>query len=266
MSTSSRSQSLQRRVTPVVAILVALSVPVRAQEPVSPPAKARRDAPVVDSTTVMFEGSIVELQGAKPAGKDDPVVSVAVKRGTTIRKFVVRLTGTPAEPKTSVLRGLDELDTGKVKNALKSPGRHVIVTHMRTPLDGLDSFAATRVLLGFAELVGGTASLAELAVIDKVLGNGAVAESGKVVTVNYTGWLADGTMFDSSFLSGSPIEVRVGKGEVIKGWDLGIPGMRVGGRRRLLIPSRLGYGVRGAGNDIPSNAVLVFDIELVGVR
>ncbi len=102
--------------------------------------------------------------------------------------------------------------------------------------------------------------------IDFAPGSGAVAKAGQKVTVHYTGWLKSGAKFDSSVDRGDPFEFHLGKGQVIKGWDEGVAGMRVGGRRRLIIPSDLGYGARGAAGVIPPNAVLIFDVELLGVN
>jgi FKBP-type peptidyl-prolyl cis-trans isomerase FkpA len=97
-------------------------------------------------------------------------------------------------------------------------------------------------------------------------GDGAEAKAGKVVDVHYTGWLLDGTKFDSSRDRGKPFSFHLGGGEVIQGWDEGVAGMKVGGQRKLRIPPELGYGARGAGGVIPGNATLLFDVELVGVR
>jgi FKBP-type peptidyl-prolyl cis-trans isomerase FkpA len=94
---------------------------------------------------------------------------------------------------------------------------------------------------------------------DMKLGDGDVATAGKTVSVHYTGWLTDGKKFDSSKDRGQPFEFPLGGGRVIKGWDEGVQGMKVGGTRKLTIPSDLGYGSRGAGGVIPPNATLVFE-------
>jgi FKBP-type peptidyl-prolyl cis-trans isomerase len=96
-------------------------------------------------------------------------------------------------------------------------------------------------------------------------GTGAEAEAGKHIYVHYSGYLTDGTKFDSSLTRGSPLGVTLGAGQVIKGWDQGIVGMKVGGKRKLLIPSNLAYGSRGSPPTIPANADLVFDVELLKV-
>lgn len=230
------------------------------------PAKARRNATPVIPQTETIEGTIEELRGVALPGMGDTVTAFYVRTGNALKRIVVCLSGTPARPKTSVLRGLDELPTADVEEALNSPGRHVVVTHVVEQYEGAEAWLATRVVLGFAELAEGTVTLTDLRFVDYVVGSGEQAESGRTVTVHYTGWLADGTMFDSSLDAGAPLSVPLGQKRLIAGWEHGIPGMRVGGHRRLLIPSRLGYGVRGAGEDIPPNAVLVFDIELLGVQ
>jgi FKBP-type peptidyl-prolyl cis-trans isomerase len=105
-----------------------------------------------------------------------------------------------------------------------------------------------------------------LYVQDLRVGTGLQAQNGRVVTMHYTGWLANGTKFDSSVDRGRPLDdFTLGGGGVIRGWDIGIEGMRVGGRRRLVIGPDLGYGSRGNG-PIPGGAVLVFDVELLAVR
>jgi len=98
------------------------------------------------------------------------------------------------------------------------------------------------------------------------VGNGDVAKEGSHVRVHYTGWLTTGKKFDSSVDAGKPFDFRIGNGEVIKGWEEGVAGMRVGGKRQLRIPPGLGYGADGYPPDIPPNATLIFDIKLLGVQ
>lgn len=104
-----------------------------------------------------------------------------------------------------------------------------------------------------------------LSYMDEVVGTGEVAVAGKTATVHYTGWLENGKQFDSSVDRGQPFSFRLGAGQVIKGWDEGVQGMKVGGKRKLTIPANLGYGARGAGGIIPPHATLIFDVELLGV-
>ncbi|MGH9513875.1 MAG: FKBP-type peptidyl-prolyl cis-trans isomerase [Terriglobales bacterium] len=101
---------------------------------------------------------------------------------------------------------------------------------------------------------------------DIKVGTGPVAEKGQTVKVHYTGWLTTGKKFDSSVDRGEPFTFNLGQGQVIKGWDEGVAGMKVGGKRQLRIPPDLGYGANGAGGVIPPNATLIFDVELLGVR
>jgi FKBP-type peptidyl-prolyl cis-trans isomerase FkpA len=116
-------------------------------------------------------------------------------------------------------------------------------------------------------------NITSLQITNGKTGTGAEATSGKQVSVHYTGWLYDpkpadhrGKKFDSSRDHGDPFEFKLGAGQVIRGWDQGVAGMRVGGTRTLVIPSELGYGQRGAGGAIPPNATLLFDVELVAVK
>ena len=101
---------------------------------------------------------------------------------------------------------------------------------------------------------------------DLTVGNGASPQPGQTVSVHYTGWLDDGKKFDSSLDCGRPFEFPIGQGRVIKGWDEGVATMKVGGKRRLVIPPELGYGAQGAGGVIPPNARLTFEVELLGLK
>lgn len=106
--------------------------------------------------------------------------------------------------------------------------------------------------------------------VDEKVGRGVEAVKGKSVSVHYTGWLdnagAKGSKFDSSVDRGTPFTFALGAGQVIPGWDEGVAGMKIGGKRTLYIPATLGYGTRGAGSAIPPNANLIFDVELLGVK
>ncbi len=104
-----------------------------------------------------------------------------------------------------------------------------------------------------------------LMIEELALGDGDAAKSGDEVTVHYTGWLTDGRKFDSSHDRRDPFSFSLGRGNVIAGWDEGVAGMKVGGKRKLTIPPGLGYGARGAGGVIPPNATLVFEVELLSV-
>lgn len=138
-------------------------------------------------------------------------------------------------------------------------------------LAGLALVALPLAGLAFAGNTGGAEaewkkSASGLEIQELKVGEGAEAKAGATVDVHYTGWLLDGTEFDSSVHRGKPFSFHLGAGEVIRGWDEGVAGMKVGGKRKLRIPADLGYGSRGAGGVIPGNATLIFDVELLGVR
>ncbi len=118
-----------------------------------------------------------------------------------------------------------------------------------------------------AATAGSTTAPSELVIRDIVVGTGAEAVKGKTVSVNYVGTLLDGTKFDASQDHGKPIEFMLGVGKVIQGWDQGLLGMKVGGKRMLTIPPQMAYGDQDVGNGlIPANSTLVFEVELVGVK
>lgn len=118
--------------------------------------------------------------------------------------------------------------------------------------DAVPSLSAPKIVKGFK-------------IEDLKKGSGKEAKRGDTVTVNYKGTLTDGTVFDSSYDRGQPFTTQIGVGQVIQGWDTGIPGMKVGGKRKLTIPAELGYGSQGAGK-IPPNATLIFEVELLDVK
>ncbi len=108
--------------------------------------------------------------------------------------------------------------------------------------------------------------MSELIIEDLNVGSGDEAVAGRQVLVHYTGWLTSGAKFDSSKDRNDPFDFRLGAGQVIRGWDQGVAGMKVGGKRKLTIPPELGYGSRGAGGVIPPDATLVFEVELLAVK
>jgi len=112
----------------------------------------------------------------------------------------------------------------------------------------------------------GTKTASGLQYWDIKVGTGAEAKSSSHVTVHYTGWLTSGKKFDSSVDAGKPFDFTIGRGDVIKGWEEGVAGMKVGGKRQLRIPPELGYGASGYPGVIPANATLIFDIQLLGVK
>lgn len=111
-----------------------------------------------------------------------------------------------------------------------------------------------------------TTTASGLKYADLVVGEGPAAESGQTVVVHYSGWLEDGTLFDSSVTSGQPFSFTLGAGNVIQGWDEGLVGMKAGGKRQLVIPAELGYGETGAGSTIPGGATLIFEVELIEIK
>ena len=121
------------------------------------------------------------------------------------------------------------------------------------------------IFCGLLNIINNTANAKELLIETIVQGSGELAKSGMRVSVHYTGKLSDGTVFDSSVERDQPFVFTLGQGEVIKGWDLGVEGMNIGESRQLTIPPELGYGASGAGDIIPPNSILIFDVKLLSV-
>jgi FKBP-type peptidyl-prolyl cis-trans isomerase FkpA len=127
--------------------------------------------------------------------------------------------------------------------------------------------AATGAPTGSSSSAGQTVTTASgLQYQDLAVGTGQEAKTGDTVSVNYTGWLADGTKFDSSLDRGQPFQFTLGQGMVIKGWDEGVAGMKVGGKRKLIIPPDLAYGSAGYAGVIPPNATLTFEVDLLSIK
>ena len=127
-------------------------------------------------------------------------------------------------------------------------------------------FARTDPTAGIPPLSGPTETTASgLQYIDERVGTGPSPQTGQSVNVHYTGWLTDGTKFDSSVDRGQVFSFQIGRGNVIRGWDEGVASMKVGGKRRLIIPPDLGYGSRGSAGSIPPDATLIFDVELISI-
>jgi len=156
---------------------------------------------------------------------------------------------------------LNQEDKGIIKKVPTKRTVNPSVTQFPTSSTGIDSGQTTQ-----PETNGTIEDVKELKIEDIKIGTGDEAVSGKKVTVNYSGTLTNGTKFDSSYDRGTPFAFNLGTGQVIKGWDQGVAGMKVGGKRRLIIPPDLGYGSNGAGSTIPPNATLVFEVELLKVE
>lgn len=153
-----------------------------------------------------------------------------------------------------------------MKNGMAVP------SDFRLPIFLLGSWIILLIVFVFNPLSGKAAeeamvtSASGLQYVDLVVGSGREAHAGETAVVHYTGTLTDGTKFDSSKDRNAPFSFRLGAGQVIKGWDEGVEGMKIGGIRKLVIPPQLGYGSRGAGSAIPPNATLIFEVELLDLR
>ena len=180
-------------------------------------------------------------------------------------------TTTPASPSESTAAG--ETESTKVPEASSGDGATVVPAEKPGDSTSGDSGAAGSVEASPGEKNSGSKSEEEVVITesglqikDLVVGTGEQARAGATVSVHYTGWLVDGTKFDSSVDRGTPFEFLLGQGRVIKGWDEGVATMRVGGKRELTIPPELAYGDQGAGALIKAGATLVFEVELLEVK
>ncbi len=253
---------LRRSSTCLAVALVALATAAYGQAP----RKARSGA-APRPTTSHFSGTVVELRGMSIPQLGATVAVFGAKSGEDVKRFVVRFADEPNAPQTRILRAGKVLTPDQSLDALEVEHLRVEVEYRPEPYHDTETFLATRVEIGEIEMANDVTGVPADLVIEEIAeGSGAVAEPGRGVTVHYTGWLRDGTKFDSSLDRNEPFQFRLGAGQVIRGWDRGVAGMKVGGKRRLIIPPDLGYGARGAGAAIPPNAVLVFEVELLGVR
>jgi FKBP-type peptidyl-prolyl cis-trans isomerase FkpA len=238
--------------------------PVTAQVP----RKARRpgSAPVLQQET--FAGRIEDLRSEAIPGDQAVIMPIFVKDGATIRHFVIRLIGTTQTPHTRVLRDGTPLEAAEARETLKTKGLAVRVYYTPKLYLSTNAFLAKRVevLESMSTSSSGSTVPEGLKIEEMNEGTGDTARPGDRVAVHYTGWLTDGTKFDSSLDRGQPFIFTLGERKVIAGWDLGVAGMRMGGKRKLTIAPELGYGTRGAGGRIPPNATLVFEVELLRIN
>lgn len=187
-----------------------------------------------------------------------------VKEGLPVDKitsdeFKLRLYGT-----TAVVNGKSSY---YANGKLLGQNHHTAVWVKRNLKWQVVAWQSTPIKLNLAKKTEKTVTTASGLQYEEIVeGTGDSPKVGQMARVHYTGWLTDGTKFDSSVDRGEPFEFPVGMGRVIKGWDEGVLSMKIGGKRKLIIPSQLGYGARGAGGVIPPNATLVFEVELLGVR
>lgn len=221
--------------------------------------KARRSQPPRFET---FKGVIVAAAKGPTVPDDAGELVLTVRDGDMVRTFVVRLA--PSETPTTVTRTGEPVPHEGVRAALAVADRPATVEYDAAVPAGDRGPLARSVELG--EVRPTSSTVRGLDIEEVSVGTGAIAERGRRVRVHYRGWIKDGRKFDDSYEAGQPIAFKLGAGAVIRGWDLGIEGMRVGGKRRLTIVHYLAYGARGAGGVIPPYATLVFDVELVAVE
>jgi hypothetical protein len=206
---------------------------------------------------------VIEFRSAQP-GQPEGIARIAIDRSDSL---IRRISMEQAQPDGKSV-GQTELWSGVTVNPTltkeafayyPAPGTKAVDPAAPKPAVGATPIPALPVGAKEKSLPGG------LKIVDIVVGKGAVCPPDARVTVHYTGWLTDGTKFDSSVDRGEP--ATFGLNQVVKGWGAGIPGMKIGGKRRLIIPSALGYGEQGTpGGPIPPNATLIFDVELIAIR
>jgi peptidylprolyl isomerase len=263
-------------------ILIALCTIATAQAKKAP-MKGKRPAakPTIESPISKLEKQLLTALGEQDTATCERILApdflgteangaVVSKADFIAKAKAAATTTTPPEDIKVRLAGTTGIVTGQI-NWNQKPLRYTAVWLLRQTRWQLVSWQATplnSIAAVALKLAGGmkvNATPSGLQYIDIVEGTGESPKTGQQVKVHYTGTLEDGTKFDSSVDSGRPFEFPIGVGRVIKGWDEGVMTMKVGGKRKLVIPAELGYGSRGIG-PIPPNATLIFDVELLGVR
>ncbi|MBM3277943.1 MAG: FKBP-type peptidyl-prolyl cis-trans isomerase [Candidatus Handelsmanbacteria bacterium] len=230
------------------------------------------------------ELTIARVSGNEQEGRlgetlaDPLVVIVTSSRGTLVTNHRVDFEITEGKGKLSVESAVTTSggyastwltlgdEEGLVKVHAHVLGSNSTADFIATAVAALEPQEQTQVPVDTPTALRDTVTASGLHFIDIVSGTGPAPQAGDVVETHYTGWLEDGTKFDSSLDRGEPLQFVLGRGRVIAGWDEGIAMMRQGGKARLIIPPELGYGARGAGGVIPPNATLSFEVELLRVR
>ncbi len=257
---------------PTAAPTVAVAPTTAAAEATPAAPKATPIVPLNDSkmqTTAsgLKYADIVAGTGATPGSGDWVTVAftATLQDGTLIGASNV--SGGPASiPLTDLAKEIPGWAEGMSTMKVGGIRELVVPPNLAYGDKGVGNVIPPNATLVFVVEMLGTKAAPKVEMTDLVVGTGAEAVSGKSVSVNYTGTLTNGVVFDSSFKRNEPFTLTLGAGEVIPGWDQGLQGMKVGGTRVLTIPSELAYGPQGAGSLIPPNATLIFQIEMVGVK
>ena len=244
-----------------------VAVPPTAAAPKATPIVPLDDPKVQKTATGLKFADIVAGTGATPGSGDWVTVdfTATLQDGTLIGSS--RLRGAPATiPLTDLAKAVPGWAEGMSTMKVGGTREIIVPPELAYGATGAGNAIPPNATLVFIVDMLGTKPAPKVEMTDLVVGTGAEAVSGKSVSVNYTGTLTNGVVFDSSFQRNEPFTLTLGAGQVIPGWEQGLQGMKVGGTRVLTIPSELAYGPQGAGNLIPPNATLVFQIQLLDVK